>query len=101
MSFFRKAFASLLFLRPPGVCLWSPDHISRQVAGVLATEAASSMFPILLPFILQKKVHSTHPVSNGAKGLTTHWGHQKCPRTGGLSAHAKGETEAVLRNTMY
>ena len=43
MSFFRKAFASLLFLRPPGVCLWSPDHTSRQVAGVLATEAASSI----------------------------------------------------------
>ena len=49
VSFFRNDFDSLLFFSPPGVCLWSPDHTSKQVAGVLATEAASSMFPYCCP----------------------------------------------------
>lgn len=49
MSFFRKAFDSLVCCSPPGVWQWSPDHTSRQVAGVLAIEAALSMFPYCWP----------------------------------------------------
>ena len=55
VSFFRNAFDSLLFFRPPGVCRWSPDHTSKQVAGVLATEAASSMFPYCCPSSSRKR----------------------------------------------
>ena len=55
VSFFRNAFDSLLFFRPPGVCLLSPDHTSKQVAGVLATEAASSMFPYCCPSSSRKR----------------------------------------------
>ena len=63
VSFLRKAFDSLLFLRPPGVCLRSPDHTSRQGCLFHVT--------ILLPFILKKQVDSTHPFSNRTEGLAT------------------------------
>ena len=49
VSFFLNALASLLFFSPPGVCLWSPDHTSKHVAGVLATVAASSILPYCCP----------------------------------------------------
>ena len=39
VNFFRNALDSLLFFSPPGFCLWLPDHTSKHVAGVLATEA--------------------------------------------------------------
>ena len=47
-----------------------PDHTSKQVAGVLATEVVSSMFPYCYPSSSNKS-NSSHPFSNGAKGLAT------------------------------
>ena len=44
-SFWRNSRHSTVFLRPPGVCLWSPAQIFKQVRGVLATTAVSSMLP--------------------------------------------------------
>ena len=67
VSFFRKAFDSLLFLRP-GVCLWSPDHTSKQVAGVLATEAVSSMFPYCCPSSSRKRLTVLIHSATGLKG---------------------------------
>ena len=66
MSFFRNALDSLLFFSPPGVCLWSPDHTSKHVAGVLATEAASSMLPYCCPSSSRNR--STLPIQS-ATGL--------------------------------
>ena len=48
-EFLPKCFGSWLFFSPPGVCLWSPDHTCKHVAGVLATVAASSMLLFVVP----------------------------------------------------
>ena len=41
----RNFLASSVCCSPPGVCLWSPDQISKHVRGVRAIVAASSMLP--------------------------------------------------------
>ena len=43
----RNFLASSVCCSPPGVCLWSPDQISKHVRGVRAAAivAASSMLP--------------------------------------------------------
>ena len=62
VSFFRNALESLLFFSPPGVCLRSPDHTSKHVAGVLATEAASSILPYCCSHL--PETESTLPIQS-------------------------------------
>ena len=38
-EFLSKGFRFFALFQSTGVCLWSPDHTSKHVAGVLATEA--------------------------------------------------------------
>ena len=44
-SFLRKRLAAVDLRRPPGVCLWSPSHMTRQLRGRRAMAAVSSRFP--------------------------------------------------------
>ena len=49
------------------------SYLPREAAlrAVQISHCNVSQIPILLPFILQKEAHRTHPVRNGTKGLTT------------------------------
>ena len=67
---FEEGFRLLVLFKATKRWLVSPDHTSRQEAGVLATEAAS-LFHVatLLPFVLKKQVNIAHPCGNRAEGL--------------------------------
>ena len=86
-------------------CLWSPDHTSRHVAGVLATEAASSMLPYCWPSN-SKQINTSYPVIHRTKllatfslGLSVGFSLDGCHHRGGFSSfrpcHCDAESEDV------
>ena len=72
-SFRRKAFASSVFLNPPGVCLWSPHQMTRHLCGVRAIAEASSRLPYCCPSSLRATSASSIHVATGLYGCWHSW----------------------------
>ena len=62
----RNFLAPSVCCNPPGVCLWSPDQISKHVRGVRAVVAASSVLPYCWPSSSKHQVNLLDPVRHWA-----------------------------------
>ena len=68
-----NALASSLLRSPPGVCLWSPHHITRPLRGTLAMAEASSKFPYCWPSSLRATSTSDIHRATGLYGCVHSW----------------------------